>query len=158
MVGVSVGVKVALGVKVWVAVKVALGVKVWVGVAVLVDVAVGVAVGAAVRHAARARVPRVAVSLARAPSKVVLHADPDDAFGAHESEGVFELDKDGLDGADQLQPGEEADLPVVYFVDPEIVNDPDAREIETVTLSYTYFRSTTQAAAQPAAQASDNEG
>lgn len=44
MVGVSVGVKVALGVKVWVAVKVALGVKVWVGVAVLVDVAVGVAV------------------------------------------------------------------------------------------------------------------
>ncbi len=40
-------------------------------------------------------------------SKVVLHADPEDAFGAHESEGVFELDKDGLDGADQLQPGEE---------------------------------------------------
>ncbi|MCR6646403.1 MAG: cytochrome c oxidase assembly protein [Terricaulis sp.] len=56
-----------------------------------------------------------------------------------------------------LQPGEEADLPVVYFVDPEIVNDPDAREIHTVTLSYTYFRSTTQAAA-PAAQAPGKEG
>lgn len=56
-----------------------------------------------------------------------------------------------------LQPGEEADLPVVYFVDPEIVNDPDAREIRTVTLSYTYFRSTTQAAA-PAAQAPGKEG
>jgi len=55
-----------------------------------------------------------------------------------------------------LQPGEEADLPVVYFVDPAIMNDPDAREIETVTLSYTYFRSTNQAAA--AAQASGNEG
>lgn len=57
-----------------------------------------------------------------------------------------------------LQPGEEAELPVVYFIDPEIVSDPDAREIETVTLSYTYFRSTNQAAAASAAQASGNEG
>lgn len=57
-----------------------------------------------------------------------------------------------------LQPGEEADLPVVYFIDPEIVSDPDASEIQTVTLSYTYFRSTNQAAAAAAAQASDIEG
>jgi cytochrome c oxidase assembly protein subunit 11 len=56
-----------------------------------------------------------------------------------------------------LQPGEAAELPVVYFIDPEIVSDPDANEIETVTLSYTYFRSTNQAAAT-AAQASGNEG
>jgi cytochrome c oxidase assembly protein subunit 11 len=40
-----------------------------------------------------------------------------------------------------LQPGEEAELPVVYFVDPEIISDPDASELRTVTLSYTYFRS-----------------
>ena len=46
-----------------------------------------------------------------------------------------------------LAPGESADLPVVFFVDPEIVNDPDTREVSTLTLSYTYFRST---AAQPA--------
>jgi cytochrome c oxidase assembly protein subunit 11 len=45
-----------------------------------------------------------------------------------------------------LAAGEEAELPVVYFVDPDIVNDPEAREIETVTLSYTYFRSTAQQA------------
>jgi cytochrome c oxidase assembly protein subunit 11 len=56
-----------------------------------------------------------------------------------------------------LAPGEEAELPVVYFIDPEIVSDPDANEIETVTLSYTYFRSTNLAAAT-AAQASGNEG
>jgi cytochrome c oxidase assembly protein subunit 11 len=56
-----------------------------------------------------------------------------------------------------LAPGEEAELPVVYFIDPDIVSDPDANEIETVTLSYTYFRSTNQAAAT-AAQASGNEG
>lgn len=57
-----------------------------------------------------------------------------------------------------LLPGEEADLPIVYFVDPEIVADRDAREIDTITLSYTYFRSTNQAAAAAAAQASDIEG
>lgn len=46
-----------------------------------------------------------------------------------------------------LAAGEEADLPVVFFVDPEIAADLDTREIDTVTLSYTYFRST--AAPQP---------
>lgn len=40
-----------------------------------------------------------------------------------------------------LQPSEEAELPVVYFVDPQIVSDPDTAELGTVTLSYTYFRS-----------------
>lgn len=39
-----------------------------------------------------------------------------------------------------LQPQEEAELPVVYFVKPEIVSDPDAADIRTVTLSYTFFR------------------
>ena len=38
--------------------------------------------------------------------------------------------------------GAETDLPVVYFVDPEIVSDPDTAEITTLTLSYTFFRST----------------
>jgi cytochrome c oxidase assembly protein subunit 11 len=46
-----------------------------------------------------------------------------------------------------LAAGEEADLPVVFFVDPEIATDLDTREIGTITLSYTYFRST--AAPQP---------
>jgi cytochrome c oxidase assembly protein subunit 11 len=41
-----------------------------------------------------------------------------------------------------LAAGEEAELPVVFFVDPDIVSDPETREIDTVTLSYTYFRST----------------
>jgi cytochrome c oxidase assembly protein subunit 11 len=42
-----------------------------------------------------------------------------------------------------FEPGEEAHLPVVFFVDPAIVADADAREIGTLTLSYTFFRSTT---------------
>jgi cytochrome c oxidase assembly protein subunit 11 len=46
-----------------------------------------------------------------------------------------------------IAPGAEAELPVVFFVDPEIVNDPDTRELTTLTLSYTFFRSTDQSAA-----------
>lgn len=46
-----------------------------------------------------------------------------------------------------LAPGEEADLPVVYFIDPELVSDPDTRDLNTLTLSYTYFRAADQTAA-----------
>jgi cytochrome c oxidase assembly protein subunit 11 len=41
-----------------------------------------------------------------------------------------------------IAPGAEADLPVVFFVDPEIATDPDTADIETLVLSYTFFRST----------------
>lgn len=43
-----------------------------------------------------------------------------------------------------LAAGEEAELPVVYYVDPALVSDPDTVDINTITLSYTYFRSTGQ--------------
>lgn len=44
-----------------------------------------------------------------------------------------------------LAPGEETELPVVYFVDPEMVDDPDTRDLTTITLSYTFFRSPQEA-------------
>jgi cytochrome c oxidase assembly protein subunit 11 len=37
-----------------------------------------------------------------------------------------------------LQPGQEVDMPVQYYVDPKILDDPDARGIEQITLSYTF--------------------
>lgn len=37
-----------------------------------------------------------------------------------------------------LQPGQEMRMPVVYFVDPKILDDEDAKQIEQITLSYTF--------------------
>ncbi|MEM1193646.1 MAG: cytochrome c oxidase assembly protein [Pseudomonadota bacterium] len=39
-----------------------------------------------------------------------------------------------------LQPGEKASMPVAYFIDPAIDDDPNLDEVETVTLSYTFYR------------------
>jgi cytochrome c oxidase assembly protein subunit 11 len=38
-----------------------------------------------------------------------------------------------------LKPGAEVDMPVTFFVDPEIANDPNLNEVTTITLSYTFF-------------------
>jgi cytochrome c oxidase assembly protein subunit 11 len=46
-----------------------------------------------------------------------------------------------------LAPGQSAELPVVYFVDPALASDPDTEEVNTVTLSYTFFRSQDEAVA-----------
>ncbi|GIX15632.1 MAG: cytochrome c oxidase assembly protein CtaG [Paracoccaceae bacterium] len=39
-----------------------------------------------------------------------------------------------------LQPGETARMPVTFYVDPEIVEDPEARYLRHITLSYTFHR------------------
>ncbi len=38
-----------------------------------------------------------------------------------------------------LAPGETVQMPVTFFVDPEIVSDRDAQYVHTITLSYTFY-------------------
>tara|TARA_R110000782_G_scaffold78276_3_gene155022 strand:+ start:62485 stop:63039 length:555 start_codon:yes stop_codon:yes gene_type:complete len=37
-----------------------------------------------------------------------------------------------------LQPGQEVRMPVIYYVDPKILDDPDNKDVEQITLSYTF--------------------
>lgn len=46
-----------------------------------------------------------------------------------------------------LGPGESADLPVAFYVDPAILDDPDLKALSAITLSYTFFPARTQASA-----------
>lgn len=38
-----------------------------------------------------------------------------------------------------LKPGQQVRMPVVFYVDPRILDDPDASKISEITLSYTFY-------------------
>lgn len=40
-----------------------------------------------------------------------------------------------------LKPGQQMRMPVLYYVDPAILEDPETKDIEEITLSYTFYRS-----------------
>ena len=56
-----------------------------------------------------------------------------------------------------LQPGERVQMPVTYYIDPEIVDDREGQYIHTITLSYTFHEielpeDVAQAALEPGAE------
>jgi cytochrome c oxidase assembly protein subunit 11 len=44
-----------------------------------------------------------------------------------------------------LNPGESTQLPVMFYIDPKIADDPDMDDVTTVTLSYTFFKADSKA-------------
>ncbi|KAG0205797.1 Cytochrome c oxidase assembly protein cox11, mitochondrial [Mortierella sp. GBA30] len=59
------------------------------------------------------------------PSKVAPHFNKIQCF-------CFEEQK--------LMAGEQVDMPIFFFLDPEFANDPDMADVDTVVLSYTFFK------------------
>jgi cytochrome c oxidase assembly protein subunit 11 len=47
-----------------------------------------------------------------------------------------------------LKAGQTVDMPVVFFVDPKIKQDPDTRDVDEITLSYTFYPVETGTAAR----------
>ncbi|MAP69443.1 MAG: cytochrome c oxidase assembly protein, partial [Erythrobacteraceae bacterium] len=39
-----------------------------------------------------------------------------------------------------LKPGQEVRMPVLYYVDPKALDDPNMDDVEQITLSYTFHR------------------
>ncbi len=54
-----------------------------------------------------------------------------------------------------LQPGQRVNMPVIYYVDPKILEDPETKDIEQITLSYTFHMAVDQPTQKLAANTLD---
>lgn len=60
---------------------------------------------------------------------------------------------------EKLAPGESARMPVVFYIDPEMLTDIDSKFIRTITLSYSFFRQADEktATARPLREGSEKQ-
>ena len=56
----------------------------------------------------------------------------------------------------RLDPGQSVDMPVSFFIAPEILTDPDGRGINEITLSYTFYPAIKQKAVEKATTAAQS--
>lgn len=47
----------------------------------------------------------------------------------------------------RLEPGEEVRMPVIYYVDPDMLDEPNAKDVSEITLSYTFMEAADSASA-----------
>jgi cytochrome c oxidase assembly protein subunit 11 len=56
-----------------------------------------------------------------------------------------------------LKPGQSIDMPVVFYIDPAIVDVPELKHLKTITLSYTFFQSNAEKPVAAAGSAGQNK-
>lgn len=76
-----------------------------------------------------------ATNLSAAPStgRAIFNVSPDVAGAYFRKIDCFCFTEQTLAGGETVQ------MPVTYFIDPAILDDPDAKKIDEITLSYTFF-------------------